>query len=203
MIIAVRLQEWQKAGWLQKGTGTATVHYIDDTNTHLVNEADAFIDLTYTTATNYTGYTLPAIVLVSAVTVTTALLPANFVRINAWPGFLQRPVTELAAGSNTTQHQAIAVMEALAWDYLFAPDIPGMVTASVVSMIINEAFFALAEEVSSREEIDTAMKLGTNYPYGPFEWCRKIGAQQVVELLQALQTTDLRYQPAPLLLKEM
>ena len=52
------------------------------------------------------------------------------------------------------------------------PDIPGFISARVVSMIINEAYFALEEEVSSKEEIDTAMKLGTNYPYGPFDGVR-------------------------------
>ncbi len=44
-----------------------------------------------------------------------------------------------------------------------------------MAMIINEAWHALAEEVSTKNEIDTAMKLGTNYPYGPFEWAEKIG----------------------------
>ena len=42
-------------------------------------------------------------------------------------------------------------------------------------MIINEAFLALQEGVSTKEEINTAMKLGTNYPLGPFEWVEKIG----------------------------
>jgi 3-hydroxybutyryl-CoA dehydrogenase len=69
-------------------------------------------------------------------------------------------------------------------------------------MIINEAYFALEENVSTKEEIDIAMKLGTNYPYGPFEWAKKIGLKNVVRLLTELSLSEKRYQPAGLLLKE-
>jgi 3-hydroxybutyryl-CoA dehydrogenase len=69
-------------------------------------------------------------------------------------------------------------------------------------MIINEAYFALEENVSTKEEIDIAMKLGTNYPYGPFEWCKKIGLKNIAALLAELSQTEKRYQPARLLLKE-
>ena len=64
-------------------------------------------------------------------------------------------------------------------------------------MIINEAWFSLAENISTREEIDTAMKLGTNYPYGPFEWGDKIGLDRVSALLNELHKTDTRYSIAP------
>ena len=81
-------------------------------------------------------------------------------------------------------------------------DEPGLVSARVISMIINEAFFALGENVSSIEEIDLAMKLGTNYPYGPFEWSEKIGLQNIYHLLHKLSQTDKRYLIAPLLEKK-
>ena len=63
-------------------------------------------------------------------------------------------------------------------------------------MIINEAYFARDENVSSEADIDTAMKLGTNYPYGPFEWCKKIGVERVFNLLEKLAETDKRFTPA-------
>ena len=69
-------------------------------------------------------------------------------------------------------------------------------------MIINEAFFALEEGVSSKEEIDVAMKLGTNYPYGPFEWQEKIGLQNIYQLLHNLSEKDKRYSVSPLLRKK-
>jgi 3-hydroxybutyryl-CoA dehydrogenase len=72
----------------------------------------------------------------------------------------------------------------------------------VLAMIINEAWFTLGENVSTKQEIDTAMKLGTNYPYGPFEWCNKIGIKNIYSLLKKLSENNARYKPAPLLEKE-
>jgi 3-hydroxybutyryl-CoA dehydrogenase len=70
-------------------------------------------------------------------------------------------------------------------------------------MIINEAFFAMQEGVAPAREIDTAMKLGTNYPRGPVEWAERIGVSQVVALLSALHQSfgEDRYRVAPLLRK--
>jgi 3-hydroxybutyryl-CoA dehydrogenase len=77
-----------------------------------------------------------------------------------------------------------------------------MVSGKIISMIVNEAYFALEDEVSTKEEIDIAMKSGTNYPYGPFEWSKKIGLNNIYTLLQKLSTTDKRYTPSSLLIKE-
>ena len=70
-------------------------------------------------------------------------------------------------------------------------------------MIINEAYFAVSDNVSSRAEIDTAMKLGTHYPYGPFFFFFKIGAANILSLLQKLNNTGNRYKPATLLVDEV
>ena len=69
-------------------------------------------------------------------------------------------------------------------------------------MIINEAYFALGEIVGTREDIDTAMKLGTNYPYGPFEWTKLIGLRNIYSLLQEMSRENKRYQPAPAMNEE-
>ncbi len=45
------------------------------------------------------------------------------------------------------------------------------------------------------------MKLGTNYPNGPFEWAEKIGIEKIYLLLQKLAEKEDRYQPAPALKK--
>jgi 3-hydroxybutyryl-CoA dehydrogenase len=126
-------------------------------------------------------------------------LPLNFSRIIGWPGFLKRETWEIASGNREV---AIKVFEQLGWKTIFVKDEPGLVSARVISMIINEAFFALGENVSSIEEIDLAMKLGTNYPYGPFEWSEKIGLQNIYHLLHKLSQTDKRYSIAPLLVKK-
>ncbi len=123
-------------------------------------------------------------------------LPSNFSRINGWPGFLGRPVCEVAANDH---YSAESVFKALEWDVSFVKDTPGLVTARVLSMIINEAYFALGENVSTKNEIDLAMKLGTNYPMGPFEWLDKIGIDSIYHLLKKLFETNKRYLIAPLL----
>ena len=81
--------------------------------------------------------------------------------------------------------------------------IAGMITARVLATIINEAYYTLGAQVSTREEIDIAMKLGTGYPYGPFEWSEKIGLKRIYELLVELSKVDERYTPAPLLKAEV
>ena len=126
-------------------------------------------------------------------------LTSNYSRINAWPGFLKRPTWEIAANDEVA---AGSVLKELGWNMVFVKDEPGLVAARVISMIINEAYFALEEKVSTIKEIDLAMKLGTNYPAGPFEWKEIIGIQNIYSLLQRLSETDKRYLPAPLLHEE-
>jgi 3-hydroxybutyryl-CoA dehydrogenase len=120
------------------------------------------------------------------------------VRFNHWPSFRERAKLEIAA-----HEPALAVVEPVfqQWKIQFeiTADVPGFVSARIISMIINEAFLALDEQVSTPAEIDTAMKLGTNYPKGPFEWCDMIGAAKICSLLEKLSLTQPRYVPAALL----
>ena len=82
------------------------------------------------------------------------------------------------------------------------PDEPGFISARIISMIINEAFYAKGENISTENEIDIAMKLGTNYPFGPFEWANEIGIKNIYDLLVSLSKNDVRYNPSPLLEKK-
>jgi 3-hydroxybutyryl-CoA dehydrogenase len=119
--------------------------------------------------------------------------------ISGWPFFLQQQNWELA-GKVTADITGIAA--ALGKTITAVPAIPGFIAPRVIAMIVNEAYFALEDGVSSREDMDTAMKMGTNYPYGPFEWAGLLGRQNLYGLLLQLAETDIRYQPAPLLKKE-
>ncbi len=136
-------------------------------------------------------------VFVNAVITTGSQLPPNCIRMNAWNSFLERPVLEIATAS--ARSDAATLLEALGWKYQWAPDVPGMVTARIVAMIINEAYFGLGDGISSKAEIDIAMKLGTNYPLGPFEWAQKIGLVRICQLLKELAKDDPRYTVAPAL----
>lgn len=143
-------------------------------------------------------------VFVNAVITTTSLLPANCIRINAWNSFLERNLLEMAVGKNNRfATQAEHLIEALGWKYQWVPDVPGFIAARVIAMIINEAYFGLDDGISSKQEMDIAMKLGTNYPFGPFEWSETIGLGRIHALLSKLSETSTRYQVAPALTKEI
>jgi len=76
----------------------------------------------------------------------------------------------------------------------------GFIFPRTIVQIINEAYFALEEQVASREDIDRAMKFGVNYPKGPFEWAN--GREHLVRtLLNELytKTGDKRYVSSKLL----
>ena len=77
----------------------------------------------------------------------------------------------------------------------------GMVLPRVLCRIINEAAFAITEDIATPQDIDTALKLGVNFPFGPFEWAEQIGLKQVYAVLTALHTDlqEERYRVAPLL----
>jgi 3-hydroxybutyryl-CoA dehydrogenase len=122
--------------------------------------------------------------------------PKNISRMNGWPGFLQREVWEIASGDHDVAEE---IFNKIGWKILFVEDKPGLIAARVLSMIINEAFLTFNENVSTIEEVDLAMKLGTNYPFGPFEWAEKIGVENVYGLLEKLSETDERYLPSPAL----
>lgn len=133
---------------------------------------------------------------------TTSTEDAQLIRINAWPTFLQRPLIEVAIADPFAEATVREVFEALGWKHWIIPDVPGMISPRVIATIINEAYYTLQAEVSTKEEIDIAMKLGTNYPYGPFEWGNKIGLQNIHALLTALSKTDTRYLPCERLRQE-
>jgi 3-hydroxybutyryl-CoA dehydrogenase len=129
---------------------------------------------------------------------------AQIFGFNGMPTFLNRSVLEVSVLTREDEPALQSLCEKLRTDYLVVDDRVGMVTPRVICMIINEAYYTAQEGTATREDIDKAMKLGTNYPYGPFEWCQRIGVRNVYELLEAVyeDTRDERYKICPLLKKE-
>jgi 3-hydroxybutyryl-CoA dehydrogenase len=74
----------------------------------------------------------------------------------------------------------------------------------VVSQIINEAYYALEENLATPNDIDQAMLFGVNYPLGPITWGHKTGLKNVLHLLEEIfqETKDSRYKPSMKLKKE-
>jgi 3-hydroxybutyryl-CoA dehydrogenase len=166
-------------------------------------EADAYINCCF----DEEGFTFEHIkdrpVFISAVLTCGNALPNNAIRFNAWNGFLAMPIWEIAAHHLEFKAAAESVLMQLNKEFAWVPDRPGLITARVIAMIINEAFFALGDGVSDKASIDIAMKLGTNYPFGPFEWVDMIGIDKIIDLLNELNKVNNRYQPAPKLLEAL
>ena len=160
------------------------------------SDADAFFDLSLNAGIAvYPQSTQPLFINSVLHTIGTN---KKIIRINGWEGFLQNSTWEIAG---TLNDNAKKVLDFLNKKVIETADEPGFISARILAMIINEAYYAKEENVSTEAEIDTAMKLGTNYPYGPFEWAEKIGLKNIYSLLSVLSVKDKRYSPAGLLVK--
>ncbi len=96
---------------------------------------------------------------------------------------------------------ALQLFAALGWTPLELRDAPGLVVARTLAMLVNEGADAVWQGVCDEAAADQAMKLGVNYPAGPFEWLALLGAPRVVETLEALfeASRSERYRVSPLL----
>lgn len=207
MVLAVLANEEQQAALQTKGVpDTVELLWCGSVRTLVATVADAYLDLQFELDPERNAafaMRKEKPVLVNSVVYPTAQCGSSFIRINAWPGMLERPIVELAMDASLSGSPLAELMQALQWNYQLVPDICGMITPRVIASIINEAYHTAGEGISSRSDIDTAMKLGTSYPYGPFEWARRIGIDKVYALLKELSRNDDRYRPATALQEEM
>ncbi len=126
---------------------------------------------------------------------------ARIAGFNGLPGFVDRDLWEITSLKENDNFPELEELN-IKWEQV--EDRVGMVAPRVICMIINEAYYTVQEGTADRESINTAMKLGTGYPHGPFEWAAKIGIIHIYELLSALyeDTGEERYKVCPLLKKE-
>jgi len=82
-----------------------------------------------------------------------------------------------------------------------AKDFPGFVSNRVLMPMINEAVYCLMEGVSTKEDIDTVMKLGMAHPMGPLQLADYIGLDVCLAIMEVLHQgfADSKYRPCPLL----
>jgi 3-hydroxybutyryl-CoA dehydrogenase len=126
--------------------------------------------------------------------------PCPVVRFCGWKTFADRKVWEVASCDGTADDRLFeAIAGLINRKLVVVKDLPGLVAPRVVATIINEALFTLADGVCSASDLDLAMQLGTNYPYGPIEWLRKIGNKEVMHLLETMAALDARYEPHPMI----
>ncbi|MDE2566382.1 MAG: 3-hydroxyacyl-CoA dehydrogenase [Burkholderiales bacterium] len=111
----------------------------------------------------------------------------------------------LAPGaSDAWRAQAPAWLAALGYAPLPVADAPGLVVARTVAMLVNEAADAVLQGVCDPAGADAAMKLGLNYPAGPFEWLARWSVPGVISVVQALdrEYRGERYRVSPWLRRQ-
>jgi len=108
------------------------------------------------------------------------------------------------ATADATLAKVRAVAEEMGKTCVVSRDMPGFIVNRVLMPYINEAVYALYEGIASVEDLDTAMKLGTNVPMGPLTLADFIGLDTCLAIMEVLHDGnggDSKYRPCPLLCK--
>jgi 3-hydroxybutyryl-CoA dehydrogenase len=94
------------------------------------------------------------------------------------------------AVSDDALELAQELFAALGKGVVLLEDAPGLFLGRVVGSIVNEAAIAVHENVASPDDVDSAMRLGANYPIGPIAWGREIGGARLTRILKRLAAAE-------------
>lgn len=112
-------------------------------------------------------------------------------------------LVEIVRGLETNDETAQLIREVaeqMGKETVVINEFPGFVTSRISALVGNEAFYMLQEGLGTPEEIDKAIKLGLNYPMGPFELVDLVGLDVRLNNLRYLhEKLGEKYRPAPLL----
>lgn len=130
--------------------------------------------------------------------------PENFIGIHFMNPVPLMRLVEIIPGILTQEsliNEAQALVQALAKTSVVSRDYPGFIVNRILMPMINEAAYALYENIASAQDIDSGMKLGTNQPMGPLELADFIGLDTCLAIMEVLHEGlgDSKYRPCPLL----
>jgi 3-hydroxybutyryl-CoA dehydrogenase len=130
--------------------------------------------------------------------------PGRVVGIHFFNPVLQMPLVEIIPGHRTrpeTVQAAREFAERLGKKIVLSRDTPGFVTTRALAVLVNEAAWMLYEGTATKEDIDTAYRLGFHHPMGPFELVDLVGIDTALSILDVLWDgfRDSKYRACPLL----
>jgi 3-hydroxybutyryl-CoA dehydrogenase len=123
-------------------------------------------------------------------------------RFCGWNTMIERPTWEIAMYNQASTSWLQGAELVLNRKLNVVSNRPGFIAPRVVAAIINEACYGLADKICTANDLDLAMRLGTNYPRGPIAWMQEIGKENILILLTTLALEEERYKPHPLLHSE-
>ncbi|MFD1019205.1 3-hydroxyacyl-CoA dehydrogenase [Thalassobacillus hwangdonensis] len=129
--------------------------------------------------------------------------PEKVIAMHFFNPVYKMPLVEIIRGLETSDETADIIRqtaEQMGKETVVVNEFPGFVTSRISTLVGNEAFYMLQEGVGTPEEIDKAIKLGLNYPMGPFELVDLVGLDVRLNNLRYLhEKLGEKYRPAPLL----
>lgn len=130
--------------------------------------------------------------------------PSNVIGLHFFNPAVVMPLVEVIRGLDTsidTANRVTEFIERINKSPVFVQDQSGFIVNRILIPMINEAIFVLQEGIASAEEIDKAMKIGSNHPMGPLELADFIGLDTCLSIMETLHKDfgEDKYRPAPLL----
>jgi len=129
--------------------------------------------------------------------------PSKVIAMHFFNPVHKMPLVEIIKGLETSEETVEAMKDVamrMGKETVVINEFPGFVTSRISALVGNEAFFMLQEGVATAEEIDKAIKLGLNFPMGPFELGDLVGLDTRLNNLKYLhEKLGDKYRPAPLL----
>jgi 3-hydroxybutyryl-CoA dehydrogenase len=110
-------------------------------------------------------------------------------------------VSVAAQCDEAASRSAIGLLQAAGYAVSTLRDIAGLIVMRTVAMLANEAADAVNQGVCDVQGVDTAMRLGVNYPSGPLAWANSVGIDRISAVLTHLAQTygEDRYRTSPLI----
>lgn len=132
--------------------------------------------------------------------------PNQFLGLHFFNPADKMPLVEMISLPSTEQNvkdRASEFLQRIGKHPVQVANVSGFIVNRLLFAMIGEAIRLLQAQVASREDIDAAMKLGSNHPMGPLELADFIGLDVCHQILTRLAATGNSFYESPSLLQQM